>query len=61
MILFLAILSIYLIFKDEIHPILNLDINMGNGHISRVAVYKGDDPDNISREFCFLYKLDSDI
>jgi hypothetical protein len=34
---------------------------MGNGHISRVAVYKGDDPVNISREFCFLYKLDSDI
>ena len=40
---------------------MNLDINMGEGHVSRVVVYPNDDPYEIAEEFCSLYQLESSI
>jgi|LakMenEpi03Aug12_release.lakeMendotaPanAssembly.Ray.scaffolds.fasta_scaffold3244499_1 hypothetical protein len=34
---------------------------MGNGSVSRVVVYKGDDPFETAQEFCKLNKLDFSI
>lgn len=46
---------------DLEEPLLNLDINLGDGHVSRVVIYEGDNPYEISKEFCKLYSLDDVI
>ena len=36
-------------------PILYLDINFGNGQISRIVLFEGDQPDLVVQNFAKMY------
>ena len=37
---------------DPEYPVLFLDVNLGNGGVSRIIMYEGDDAAEISAIFC---------
>ena len=37
---------------DPEYPVLFLDVNLGNGGVSRIIMYEGDDAEEISAIFC---------
>jgi hypothetical protein len=43
---------------DSETPILFLDVNFGNGEITRIVMYENDKPEELAEAFCRENKLD---
>jgi len=43
--------------EDEA-PILFLDVNFGNGEITRIVMYENDTPEELAEAFCKEHNLD---
>ena len=41
-------------------PILFLDVNFGNGNITRIVMYENDTPEELAEAFCLEHKLDDE-
>lgn len=44
---------------DDESPILFLDVNFGNGEITRIVMYENDTPEELADAFCNEHALDS--
>ena len=44
--------------ETEEAPILFLDVNFGNGEITRIVMYENDTPEELAVAFCVEHKLD---
>lgn len=44
--------------EEEQIPLLFVDVNLGEGKMSRIVLYEGDKPENVAREFSKEHELD---
>lgn len=46
--------------KDSETPILYLDVNFGQGNVTRIVMYENDTPEELADAFCQEHNLDTD-